>query len=111
LAEALDLAEAQSTTETQEEELMAREERAYAAMYEQLRAQYSGEYVAIHNGRLIDHDTNEMVLLQRLNQHYPNDVVLMRQVRTLPEPPLVFRSPRFVQNDTISSPDAPITTG
>jgi hypothetical protein len=38
LAEALDQAEAQSTTETQEEELMAREERAYAAMYEQLRA-------------------------------------------------------------------------
>jgi hypothetical protein len=50
--------------------------------------------VAILNGQIIDHDPSEMALLQRLDDEHPNDLILMRRVEPLPEPELVFRSPR-----------------
>ncbi|MFN8490749.1 MAG: DUF5678 domain-containing protein [Caldilineaceae bacterium] len=96
LAEALALIE--SGTEDAEEAQMAQEEVAYAAMYAELWEKYAGEYVAIYQGQLIDHDTTELALLRRLNAQYPNEVVLMKQVRPQPEPILHFRSPRLVRD-------------
>ena len=60
-------------------------------------ALYAGEYVAIHQKQLIDHDRDELALLRRLDAQYPNDIVLMKQVRPLPEPELRFRSFRKVR--------------
>jgi hypothetical protein len=97
LAEALLLVEAEVEEEA-EEELMAQEEAAYQAMQSDLWTKYPGEYVAIYQGELVDHDSSELALLQRLNARYPNEVVLMKQVRSLPEPDLYLRSPRFVRD-------------
>ena len=97
LAEALALVEARFTAEQQEEALMASEEQAYAAIHSELLTKFLGQYVAIHRGQLVDHDVSEMALLQRLNQQYPDEVVLMRLVQSEPENALLFRSPRFVQ--------------
>lgn len=95
------LVEASSlTVSAAEEQAMIREEAAYEAMHPELMAQYAGEYVAVFQGQLIDHDQDETALLRRLDAQYPNDVVLMKKVRPLPEPVLHFRSPRFVRNDS-----------
>ena len=96
LAEALALVEA--VAEDDEEAKMAQEEVAYEAMYAELWTKYAGEYVAIYQGQLIDHDPAELALLQRLNTQYPNEIVLMKQVRPLPEPVLHFRSSRCVKD-------------
>ena len=96
LADALRLSEAALAGATPEEIAMEREEAAYQAMHADLLAHHAGQYVAIHEGKLIDHDRSELALLQRLNAHHPNAVVLLRQVRPLPEPDLYVRSPRFV---------------
>jgi hypothetical protein len=96
LDEAIALVEAYFSLDKPEEACMAQEERAYRAMHAELLTKFLGCYVAIHKGQLIDHDPSEMALLQRLNQTHPNDVVLMRLVQPGPEPPLVFRSPRFL---------------
>ena len=80
------------------EKQMAQEEKAYQAMHQQLIANYTGEYVAIYQGKLIDHDANEIALLQRLDANYPHDVVLMRQVLPQPEPELRIRSPAWFVN-------------
>lgn len=96
LTAAIDLVEAQQTEANEDEQRIAREERAYEAMRDELISQYAGQYVAIYNGLLIDHDPSEIALLQRLNQDYPHQIVLMRKVQPLPEPVLRFRSPRFV---------------
>lgn len=93
-ADALALIEAENSLDAQQ--AMAQEENAYKAMHHQLLTQYAGEYVAIYQGRLIDHDADELALLERLDANYPHDVVLMRKVEPLPEPELRIRSPRLV---------------
>ncbi|MCP4427344.1 MAG: hypothetical protein GY803_22890 [Chloroflexi bacterium] len=98
LETAITLAEATLVPAADEEADMAQEEDAYEKMHTKLIARYTGEYVAIHQGRLIDHDRDELALLGRLDDQYPNEVVLMKQVRPLPEPELRFRSPRLVRN-------------
>lgn len=97
LAEALELAEEAGREAQSEEQLMAREEAAYQAMREELVARYVGEYVAIHRGQLVDHDSDELALLKRIDAKYPDEVVLMRRVLPQPESELRFRSPRLIR--------------
>jgi len=96
LNEAIDLAEAAFTQQTHEEQQMDREEAAYEAMRNVLVASHLNEFVAIYQGKLIDSDPSEQALLIRLDQAYPNEVILMRQVTLEPESDLYFRSPRFI---------------
>ena len=59
------------------------------------RAKYEGEFVAVHNRRLIDHDTDEIALHKRIRAKYGKTPVLIipaegpREIR-------IF-SPRLVQ--------------
>lgn len=71
------------------------EEAAYESIHSELFEKYAGQYVAIHNGQLVDTDPDEMALYFRINERYPNDIVLLKKVRVLPEPDLHYRSPRF----------------
>ena len=96
LDEAIDLAEAAFAQQTNEEQQMEREEVAYESMRDKLITNHLNESVAIYQGKLIDSDPSEQALLIRLDQNYPNEVVLMRQVTLEPEPDLYFRSPRFL---------------
>lgn len=92
------LIEASGARPTSEEEAMRQEKAAYLAMHPELMAQYAGQYVAIYQGQLIDHDQDETALLHRLDDQYPDEVVLMKKVRPLPEPELRHRSPRPVRS-------------
>lgn len=100
LESAIQLAEAEFVPVNDADRLMSQEEAAYQLMHTELLANHAGEYVAIHQGRLIDCDRDETALLRRLDADYPNDIVLMKQVRPLPEPELRFRSPRFVRDES-----------
>jgi len=75
------------------------EKTAYLALHEQLLDKYEGEYVAIYQGELIDHDIEFAVLYTRVNQQHPDTFVLIRQVEQAPEPVYHFRSPRFVEKE------------
>jgi Family of unknown function (DUF5678) len=79
-----------------ERALMEREVKAFAAQHARLWQQYPEEYVALHNGKVIDHDRDEQALVNRVDAKFPDEIVLIRQVLpTLPSE-LVFRSPRFI---------------
>ncbi|MEZ4863399.1 MAG: hypothetical protein R3C14_18925 [Caldilineaceae bacterium] len=75
-----------------------REIIAFETMKADLLAHYLGEYVAIFQGAVIDHDLDKAALLNRLAQSYPDEVVLVRQVRRTPRPPFRLRSPRLSRN-------------
>ncbi len=77
---------------------MQREVAAFEVMHPSLWKQYPHQYVAIYQGAVIDHDIDQLALLQRVDEGYPEAVVLIRQV--LPQLPktLTFRSPRFVRS-------------
>ena len=53
-----------------DEKALWREERAFQALHSSLLAKYPGQYVAIHNGRLVDHDTDQVTLYRRCRQAY-----------------------------------------
>lgn len=74
---------------------MLREVEAFRAMHSALRRDHFGEYVAIHEGQLVDHDPDPIALLNRIRQNYPGQTVLRRKVEEAPEVILRFRSPRL----------------
>lgn len=72
---------------------MLSEMHAFSEMHEELLERYPGEYVAIYQGKLIDHDPDQLRLFQRVAQRYANLPVLIKQVLSDPEEVYSFRSP------------------
>jgi hypothetical protein len=71
-----------------------RQEALFDAAKPQLLATYPGEFVAFENGIVLDHDTHEQALAQRVFTDRPNQDLLIRQVLEQ-EPVLMVRSARF----------------
>ena len=63
-------------------------------MHSELWEKYPHQYVAIFQGEVVDHDQDELALLKRRNEKYPDDIVLIRQVLQEPERTIVICSPR-----------------
>ena len=72
---------------------MQREAEAFAAMHADLLARYPDQYVAIYQGQLVDQDADQLALYTRVEQNYPHEVVLIRQVRPEIEATYTVRSP------------------
>jgi hypothetical protein len=67
------------------------------AFIQQRRAileQYRGEYVALHEGRVIDHDLDLRSLHLRVFDRLGHTPVLLKRAIDEPEREIVFRSPR-----------------
>ncbi|MBE2201963.1 MAG: hypothetical protein IAE79_25370 [Anaerolinea sp.] len=62
-----------------------RERAAYLQLHDTLWKTYPDEYVAIYNGQLVDHDPDKSALYARIQEKYPTQFVLMRQVKAEPE--------------------------
>ena len=67
----------------------------YGALHAELVMTYLGQYVAICEGQLVDHDHDPVSLLQRIRTQYPGKVVLRRKVESVPEKQLRIRHPRI----------------
>lgn len=78
---------------------MDKETEAYKKMHPQLWEEYPHQFVAIYQGKVIDHDKDFISLANRIDQKYPypEHMVLMREVELDPDPILYFRSPRLVR--------------
>lgn len=71
------------------------ETEAFNAQFDKLLAKYRGQYVAVHKGHVIDHDTDLRALHLRVYAELGHTPVLLKQVLDKPERELVFRSPRL----------------
>ncbi len=71
------------------------EAEAFRSMHAELAEKYLGQYVAIHNGKVIDHDEDFQSLHSRIRQRFGRQPVLLRRVEAEPERVWLFRSPRF----------------
>jgi hypothetical protein len=78
-------------------EQMLREEAAFDAMLPELRGRYPNEFIAMAQQQVVDHDQDEIALADRVHTRFPDALILIRPVLDQPEPPLVFRSPRFTR--------------
>lgn len=76
-------------------EAMRREVRAFHSLHAMLWRDYPGQFVAITDGELVDHDSDPVALLRRTRENYPHQPVLRRKVEQVPETTLRVRSPRL----------------
>ena len=58
---------------------------AFQRMHSTWHEQFSGQYVAVYGGQLIDHDTSFELLLGRISALYPDKFVLIRPIQDEPE--------------------------
>jgi len=75
--------------------ILARETEAFRAMHSQLLQKYAGEYIALHHGQLIDHDVDQFALYLRVDEQYPDEIILIKQVCAEVEEVYTIRSPRL----------------
>jgi hypothetical protein len=75
-------------------EYLDRQEALFDAAKPQLLTTYPGEFIAFENGLVLDHDTSEQALAQRVFAQRPNQDLLIRQVLEQ-EPILMVRGARF----------------
>lgn len=61
------------------------EAEAFRRLHPILWQNYPGEYAAIFQGQLVDHDPDLNALYERIEERYPDVFVLVRPVREEPE--------------------------
>ncbi len=81
-------------------EKIATERQALEAHYTDILPVYRGQYVAIHQGHVVDSDADARVLYLRIRERYGYIPVLIRRITPQPHRrELVFRSPRLSQGN------------
>jgi hypothetical protein len=83
--------------DVREKKLQAEFER-YQTMHAKLKEKYLGQHVAIYQGRLIDHDTDPIALVRRVDQRFGQAPVLITQVGEKPIREFLVRRPRLVRS-------------
>jgi glutamyl-tRNA reductase len=71
---------------------ISEETRRYRQQHNELKAQYLGQYIAMHDGQVIDHDGDFTVLRQRVRQQFGRMPVMITLVEAVPAPPLTRKS-------------------
>jgi predicted transcriptional regulator len=74
---------------------MRREVKTFRAQHAELLARYPNQYVAIYQGRVVDQDAGQLVLLAHVEKQYPDTPVLITLVSSEPEESYTMRSPRW----------------
>jgi hypothetical protein len=67
----------------------------YEAMHGELVKTHLDQYVAICNGKLVDHDPDPLALLTRIRNEYPKQIVLRRKVAKTAKRELRIRHPKI----------------
>lgn len=71
------------------------EEETYLNMHPWLKEKYLGEYVAIYNEELVDHDVSLNELSIRIYKRFGNTPIWISKVKENPVEEWTFRSPMF----------------
>ena len=100
LADTLPAADVGGVVRAEYDPAVEREKEAYLQLYPELKGKYKGRYVAIHEGKLVDHDEDYGALFERIDDRYPDEFVWLACVEDEPIGTLVFRSPRFVTEES-----------
>ncbi len=80
-----------------QQQKLRREQQAFEQQKMDLLAKYFGEYVAIHEGKVIDHDRDLRTLNSRVFKKFGRTTVLHKKVTDKPDLDIMFRSPRLEQ--------------
>jgi hypothetical protein len=76
-------------------ERIRKETAAFRKMHSKLLTKYEGLYVAIYQEKVVDSDSEQLPLYQRVAQKYPGETFLLKKVTTSPDEVYTTRSPRI----------------
>lgn len=79
------------------ERVIDQETESYKILHPHLKDTYLGQHVAIHEGKLIDHDTDASNLVRRVQDKYRRVPILITQVHEQPVREFVIRSPHLAK--------------
>lgn len=85
-----------TTSSASAEQVVVREEAAFYRLHPELWQQYPGQYVAIYNEEVVDHDVDQVSLYLRVKAQYPGQFVWIAPVKETAAEEYVIRSPRSV---------------
>jgi hypothetical protein len=71
------------------------EEVHYKAQHARLLQSHAGQYIAMHEGQVIDTDNNQWELYLRIRKIYPTTGILIKKVTPQVETVFHMRSPRL----------------
>jgi hypothetical protein len=66
---------------------------AFEKMHPELRQKYLGQWVAVHEQKRVDHDSDRAALYERVRATYGRTAVLIRQVTEQPDNEIWIRTP------------------
>lgn len=70
-----------------------REILAYEALHSELKRKHFGQWVAVHNQKLVDYDSDRAALYRRIRAKYGRTSVLLRRVTEQPVEEVWLRTP------------------
>lgn len=68
-----------------ERQKISEESAMYRQQYPELKEKYLGQYIAMHLGKVVDHDIDEDALWKRVRQRYGRTPVLILRVEETPD--------------------------
>ena len=78
-----------------EREKIQQKVESFMTMHAELSERYLGQYVAVHNGEVVDHDDDFQALHERIRKRFGRQPVMIRRVESNPERAMTFRRIRF----------------
>jgi hypothetical protein len=77
------------------DEKISQESERFRTMHSQLYAKYTGQYVAMRDGKVLDHDADVAILHQRIYKRFGHAPILIAPVTAEPLPEFRIRRPRL----------------
>jgi hypothetical protein len=74
---------------------ISEESKIYHQRHAEMKALYLGQYIAMHNGQVVDHDPDFQALHQRIRQQFGRTPVMITLVEDVAERLLVHHSFRM----------------
>jgi hypothetical protein len=73
------------STHLEQQAKIDQEQRHYEAQHAVLKTTYDGQYIAMHDGQVVDHDVARVALSRRIRKQYGKTAVLITRVSDEPK--------------------------
>ena len=79
----------------QNNQKISRESALYREQHSEIKKQYLGQFIAMHQGQIVDHDLEFQPLFERIRARFGNIAVMIKKVEEEPETVIYRRGFRF----------------
>lgn len=82
----------------QQADKIAQEQKAYEAQHGTLYQKFAGKFIAIHEGKVVDHDADRVALSRRIRTMYGKQPILITPVLAKPQRIVRLSRPHLIKS-------------